>query len=183
MPHAALSSASLVSATIAPSWPAAPGLTPPGPSPSSPLVQVTSTVRIPSAAYRANTPPVLDDSSSGWACTAISVSGSVIPTACRARGCSHSWRPHSLSHRRFPRAGSRQRRRSSWEIEVEQAARIRPHHRRQRFLTDTLGPQRLQKVLQSGCRTGQLVAPPVVGGQGAAVGTDGADHLCHVGDR
>ena len=59
-----------------------PGLIPPGPSPSSPFVHVTTTVRTPSAAYRAKTPPVLDDSSSGCACTAITVSGVLIREAC-----------------------------------------------------------------------------------------------------
>ena len=49
-------------------------------SPSSPFVHVTTTVRTPSSAYRARTPPVLDDSSSGCACTAISVSGVPSPS-------------------------------------------------------------------------------------------------------
>src|SRR4051794_5768646 len=68
-------------ATSASSWPSSPGLIPPGASPSSPFVHVTTTVRTPSSAYRASTPPVLDDSSSGCAWTAISVSGAVIRQA------------------------------------------------------------------------------------------------------
>src|SRR3569623_256159 len=51
------------------------GFTPPGPSPHAPSVHVTSTVRIPSAAAFARTPPVVVASSSGCACTAIKVSG------------------------------------------------------------------------------------------------------------
>jgi hypothetical protein len=42
------------------------------------LVQVTTTVRIPSAEYRARTPPVVDASSSGCAWTAISVSAALL---------------------------------------------------------------------------------------------------------
>src|SRR4029079_14719980 len=56
---------------------------PPGASPSSPFVHVTTTVRKPSSAYRARTPPVLDDSSSGCACTAIKVNGALIRSACQ----------------------------------------------------------------------------------------------------
>src|SRR5438270_427712 len=68
-------------ATSSGSWPSSPGLILPGASPSSPLVQVTSTVRTPCAEYRARVPPVLFDSSSGCAWTAISVSFSM-RTAC-----------------------------------------------------------------------------------------------------
>ena len=46
-------------------------------SPSSPPVQHTSTVRTPSAWYLATVPAPLDDSSSGWACTARRQRGSV----------------------------------------------------------------------------------------------------------
>ncbi|CAM5563900.1 hypothetical protein SCALM49S_09182 [Streptomyces californicus] len=49
-------------------------------SPQPPSVQVTSTVRTPSAAYRARTPPVPVASSSGWACTAMSVNGRSVIT-------------------------------------------------------------------------------------------------------
>src|SRR3954471_23642787 len=84
--HARWSSPRRIRATSASSWPSSPGLIPPGASPSSPFVQVTTTVRTPSSAYRASTPPVLDDSSSGCACTAISVSGVVIRQACHDAG-------------------------------------------------------------------------------------------------
>src|SRR5450759_3464088 len=60
-------------ATFSGSCPGVPGLMPPGASPYSPFVHVTTTVLRPSSAYRARIPPVLDDSSSGCACTAISV--------------------------------------------------------------------------------------------------------------
>src|SRR6516164_7868391 len=80
------SSASLSSATACASWPSSPGLTPPGASPNSPFVQVTTTVRMPWPEYVASTPPVLDDSSSGCACTAISVSLSAMPQACLIGG-------------------------------------------------------------------------------------------------
>ena len=45
--QAASSSAKRVAATAFSSWPGSPGLRPPGPSPYSPFVQVTTTVRIP----------------------------------------------------------------------------------------------------------------------------------------
>src|SRR5207244_12767519 len=61
--------------TSASSWPSSPGFTPPGASPSSPLVHVTTTVRMPSAAARARTPPVLMASSAGGAWTAMRVRG------------------------------------------------------------------------------------------------------------
>src|SRR4029077_17080227 len=65
-------------ATSAGSCPGAPGLMPPGASPYSPFVHVTTTVLRPSSAYRARIPPVLDDSSSGCAWTAMSVGPSDI---------------------------------------------------------------------------------------------------------
>jgi hypothetical protein len=58
----------------------------PGASPNSPFVQVTTTVRMPSAEYFASTPPVLDDSSSGCACTAIRVSFAAMAPACPIMG-------------------------------------------------------------------------------------------------
>lgn len=42
-------------------------------TPNSPLVQVTTMVRNPWPGWVASTPPVVDDSLSGWACTAIGV--------------------------------------------------------------------------------------------------------------
>src|SRR5215472_3807417 len=84
--QACRSSASRSSATACSSCPSSPGLTPPGASPNSPFVQVTTTVRMPWPEYVASTPPVLDDSSSGCACTAISVSLSAMPQACLIGG-------------------------------------------------------------------------------------------------
>ena len=51
MSHAWSNSARRIAATAASSWATSPGLTPPGASPSSPLVQVTTIVRMPSSAY------------------------------------------------------------------------------------------------------------------------------------
>src|SRR3954466_306464 len=94
-------------ATSASSWPSSPGLIPPGASPSSPFVHGTTTVRTPSSAYRARTPPVLDDSSSGCACTAISVSGALIPPACHACDSSGAPRRRALGADRLFRREDR----------------------------------------------------------------------------
>src|SRR4051794_8898660 len=64
---------------------------PPGASPRSPLVHVTTIVRTPCSAYIASTPPVLDDSSSGCACTAISVNGFAMPSSLPVRLTDGDW--------------------------------------------------------------------------------------------
>src|SRR5712691_12159843 len=76
------SSASRICATSVASCPSVPGLTPPGASPNSPFVQVTTIVRTPSSPYLARAPPVLDATSSGCACTAIKVRVSAMTPAC-----------------------------------------------------------------------------------------------------